>query len=193
VENVDRTAEEVAGAGGSVLAGPFDAPPAARIAVVADPGGVVVCIWEPWERSGAQLVNEPGAWSMSALNTPNPEEAAGFYRAIFGWQTEAFRLGDAQVTLFRLPGYVGGEPEQPVPRDVVATMMALAGGDDAPKGHWSVDFWVGDVDAAVGAAPNLGGGVVAPPYDLPMLRQAVLSDPEGSPFSVTQIVIDRPA
>jgi predicted enzyme related to lactoylglutathione lyase len=56
-----------------------------------------------------------------------------------------------------------------------------------------VDFWVGDVDRAVGAAPQLGGAVVAPPYDLPMFRQAVLSDPEGSPFSVTQIVIDRHA
>lgn len=193
VEDVDRAAVEVAGAGGTVLAEPFDAPPAARIAVVADPGGAVFCIWEPRERSGAQLVNEPGAWSMSALNTPNPEEALAFYRAIFGWETEAFRLDDAEVTLLRLPGYVGGEPEQPVARDVVATMMPLAGDDGAGRAHWSVDFWVGDVDTAVGAAPDLGGAVVAPPYDLPMFRQAVLSDPEGAPFSVTQIVIDQPA
>jgi uncharacterized protein len=130
---------------------------------------------------------------MSALNTPSPDEAAAFYRATLGWETEAFRLGDVEVTLFRLPGYVGGEPEQPVPRDVVATMLPLAGDDDAPKGRWSVDFWIGDVDAAVGAAPDLGGVVVAPPYGLRTFRQAVLTDPEGSPFSVTQLVLDRPA
>jgi uncharacterized protein len=187
VESVERTGSAIAAAGGTVLVEPFDAPPAGRIAVAADPAGAAFCIWEPGERKGAQLVNEPGAWSMSALNAPDAEAAAAFYRAVFGWETDSFRLGEMEVTLFRLPGYVGGTPQQPVPRDVVATMTPASG---EPGGaRWSVDFWVGDMDAVVGRATELGGGVVVPPYELPMMRQAVLADPSGAAFSATQLML----
>ena len=56
---------------------------------------------------------------MSVLHTRAPEAAARFYRDVFGWESESFAPG---ISLFRLPGYVGGEPAQPVPRDVVAVM-----------------------------------------------------------------------
>ena len=49
--------------------------------------------WEPGERKGAQLVNEPGAWAMSHLDTPDPAAAAAFYGAVFGWTTETFGEG----------------------------------------------------------------------------------------------------
>ena len=74
------------------------------------------------EHRGAQIVNEPGAWAMSALTTPDPAAGAkAFYGAVFGWQADAFAMGDVEVTMWRLPGFVGGEPQQPVPRDLVAT------------------------------------------------------------------------
>jgi uncharacterized protein len=194
VESVDSAARDVEAAGGTVLAGPFDAPPAGRIAAVADRAGATFCIWAPAARRGAELVNEPSAWSMSALNTPDPDEAAEFYRAVFGWETQPFQLGEFDVTMFRLPGYVGGNPEQPVPRDVIAAMMPLSGGNgDGPKPHWSVDFWVADVDATAGRAAELGGTVVVPPYDIPGFRQAVLTDPEGAAFSATQLMMGGPA
>jgi uncharacterized protein len=96
-------------------------------------------------------------------------------------------LGGAEVTLWRLPGYFGGEPAQPVPRDVIATMAPMSSDDGPPR--WSVDFWVDDVDATAERATQLGGEVVAPPYDIPIaaLRQAVLADPQGAAFSVTKV------
>lgn len=94
-----------------------------------------------------------------------------------GWETESF----GPATMFRLPGYVGGEPEQPVPRDVVAVMLP---GDDAA---WSVDFWIADLEAAIAAAEAAGGRVVVPPHDQPpVFRSAVLADPEGATFSLSQ-------
>lgn len=45
-----------------------------------------------------------------------------FYGTVFGWQIQPFDA-DATVVLCRLPGYVGGEPQQPVTRDVVAVMV----------------------------------------------------------------------
>jgi uncharacterized protein len=189
VERAEDAAEKAAGAGGSVVLEPFDALPAGRVAVLADPAGAPFCVWEPREREGAQLVNEPGAWSMSALNTPDPDGAQAFYGAVFGWTTETFELGGGAVTLWRLPGYVGGEPGQPVSREVVATMAPMTGDKpDAPP-YWSVDFWVDDVDATAGKAAALGGEAIAPPYDIPGagFRQAVLADPQGAAFSVTKV------
>jgi uncharacterized protein len=189
VASADDAAANVVTAGGSVVMEPFPSLDGGRIAVVADPAGAVFGVWQPGEHKGAQLVNEPGAWSMSALNTRDPDGAKEFYGGVLGWDTETLDLGTVEVTLWRLPGYVGGEPAQPVPRDVIATMAPTVA-DDAPS-HWSVDFWVGDVDATAERAAELGGEVVAAPYDIPgaALRQAVLADPQGAAFSVTKVSV----
>jgi len=187
VDSADGTAARAAELGASVMGEPFDSPGGGRMAVLSDPSGAAFCVWQPVEHKGAQVVNEPGAWSMSALNTTEPEAAKSFYGELFGWETEPFSLGDVEATMWRLPGYVGGEPQQPVPRDVVAT-MAPPPGDDVPA-HWSVDFWVDDVDATADTAARLGGKVVVPPYDLPIgaFRQAVLADSQGATFSVSKV------
>jgi predicted enzyme related to lactoylglutathione lyase len=41
IDDVERAADDVRRLGGSVLAGPYDAPPAFSQAIVADPGGAV--------------------------------------------------------------------------------------------------------------------------------------------------------
>jgi len=82
-------------------------------------------------------------------------------------------------------------PSKPVPRDVIGTMAPMSSDrfpDDVPP-HWSVDFRVDDVDATAAKAAELGGKVIAPPYDTPVagLRQSVLADPQGVAFSVTKV------
>jgi uncharacterized protein len=183
VEDADETAAKATVSGGTAIGEPFDSPGGGRQAILADPAGAVFCAWQPEERRGAQVVNEPGAWAMSMLQTPDPDGAKAFYGSVFGWETDTFEVGDSAVTLWRVPGYVGGEPEQPVARDVVGVM---APNGDAPP-HWSVDFWVHDVDAAVETTIELGGTVVAPPYDVPGFRQAVLADSQGATFTVSRL------
>ncbi len=180
VEDVRATAERVREAGGMLLAEPMELE-AGRLVVFADPTGAGLSAWEAGARKGAQVVNEPGAWSMSVLHTPAPDAAVAFYRAVFGWEPEAY----GPMTMFRLPGYVGGKPEQPVPRDVVAAMAPAAAGESA---HWAVDFWVHDAEAAAAHAERSGGAVLAPVHDAPPFRQAVLQDPQGATFSVSQLV-----
>lgn len=178
VANAERAAEAAARAGGQIIMEPTDALPAGRVAVIADPSSAVLGLWEPHDRKGAQLVNAPGAWAMSLLHTSEPEACEAFYAAVFGWQSEPF--GASGVKLFRLAGYVGGEPQQPVARDVVAGMAPADG-----ESHWSVDFWVDDADSAAARAVELGGSVLAPPSDAGGMRQAMLCDPHGAAFSVT--------
>jgi predicted enzyme related to lactoylglutathione lyase len=138
---------------------------------------------------GAQLVNDPGAWTMSQLNTRDPEGAKAFYGAVFSWETDTFDMGEGEITLWRLPGYIGGEPEQPVSREVVGVMVPMSG-DRSPEdrsAHWSVDFWVEDVDAAADKAAELGGEVEMSPFDTSVGRTAILADPQGAVFSVSKV------
>jgi uncharacterized protein len=185
VDGADAAARRVAGAGGTVVVEPFDVPPAGRVAVLADSAGAIFCAWEAGAREGAQLVNAPGAWAMSSLDTPDVDGAKAFYAEAFGWQPEPLRFGDAEVTLWRLPGYVGGLSEQPVPRDVVAVMGPPATGAPA---RWNVDFWVEDADATAARAVRLGGTVVVEPHDVPGFRNAVVADPQGAVLSVSRLM-----
>jgi uncharacterized protein len=192
-ESADDTAEKVTDAGGSVAIEPFDRLDDGRMAVVVDPAGAVIGLWQAKEHRGAQLVNEPGAWAMSQLNARDPEVAKEFYGAVFGWTTEVFGEGDGGITLWRLPGYEGGEPQQPVSREVVATMAPMGGRfpADVPP-HWSVNFWVADTDAIADLAAELGGKVLVPPQDTPVSRDAVLADPQGAVFSVSKVTVGGP-
>jgi hypothetical protein len=187
VESADEAAAKAADAGGRVIGQPFDSPGGGRQAVLADPAGAVFSVWEPRQHRGAQVVNEPGAWSMSALSTDDPDGAKRFYSEVFGWDTRGFEMGGGEITMFTVPGYVGGEPQQPVPRDVVAVMMPPSDGEGGPP-RWTIDFWVADVDAAVAKVSDAGGEVLAAPYDVSGtgLRQAVVRDPQGAFLTLTQ-------
>jgi predicted enzyme related to lactoylglutathione lyase len=154
---------------------PFESLDGGRIAVVADPAGAAIGVREPGTHRGAQLVNEPGAWSMSRLQSPDPEGAKAFYASLFGREAEPFGPSDDGIVLWRHPGYVGGQPEQSVSRDVI---MAMTPSDDQPA--WVLDFWVHDADAAAANARGLGGAVLTSPFDVPGFRTAVLADPEGA-------------
>ena len=179
VASAEESAHAAVAAGGRLLIEPFDALPAGRVAVIEDPAGAAVGLWEPAGRRGCQLVNERSAWAMSVLHTPDPSASRTFYQEAFGWEAESFAPA---TDLFRLPGYVGGEERQPVPRDVVAAMAE----EDGPA-HWSVDFWVHDVDELADQASALGGQVIAPPFDDPGgMRHAMFADPFGAAFTVTK-------
>lgn len=184
VASANDSADKAKSAGGKVIAEPRDVSPAGRMAVLADRQGAVFCVWEPRQRKGAQLVNEAGAWAMSALSTDDPDDASTFYKALFGWSTEAFGSGDDAGMLYRLDGYVGGEPLQPVPRDVVAVMVNSIEGRGA---QWGVNFWLNDADETATRAVELGGRIVVPPYDTTISRDAVLSDAQGAIFSVSEV------
>jgi uncharacterized protein len=184
VDSAEQAAADAERAGGTVVAGPMDFSPEGRMAVLRDPAGGVFNAWQAGTREGAQCVNEPSAWAMSLLQTPDPAGATAFYGELFGWDFEPFGPPEAGIQLMRLPGYVGGEPQQPVPRDVVAGMSPVAPGEPA---RWSPDFWIADADPAAERALERGGSVLAGPFDRPPFRTAVLGDPGGAAFSVSQL------
>lgn len=200
VESADDTATKVRDAGGRVAVEPFDVMDAGRMAVVTDPEGAAFCLWQAREQKGAGVVNEHGALNFNGLATSDPERAKAFYGAVFGWETLALPSG----VMWTLRGY-GDHLEEASPGlrqqmaqmgapegfiDVVAALNPIA--DDSPTPpHWSVTFAVDDADATAARARELGGEVVAGPFDAPWIRMAVIKDPQGATFIASQFVAEN--
>ena len=192
VDDVDRTVAKTREAGGNVILEPFGALDGGRLALLADPTGGVIAAWQVGENHGAQIVNEPGAWSMSALHTIDLDAAKRFYSSVFGWEYQGFDMGGAEITLALVPGYVGGTPMQPVPRSNVAVISDMTGLADGTPPHWSVNFWIADADAAAAKTAELGGSVIQPPFDTPGFRHTVIADPQGAVLTLSQLTKGPP-
>jgi predicted enzyme related to lactoylglutathione lyase len=199
VESADETASKVRDAGGSVVMEPFDIMDSGRMAVFSDPEGAFFCAWQAKQHRGSRVVNEAGTVNFNGLNTRDPEAARSFYGSVFGWETLAI---DGGGQMWRLPGY-GDHLEQGTPglregmremgapegfEDVVAAINPIA--DDQPDvpAHWSVTFAVDDADATAEKATELGGRVIAPPFDAPWVRMTVLADPQGATLIASKFV-----
>src|ERR1051325_10557080 len=86
VESADETAAKAAAAGGKVIAGPFDVYDFGRMAVLQDPTGAHISIWQAKMHSGVGITGVPGTFCWADLSTPNPDGAKAFYESVFGWQ-----------------------------------------------------------------------------------------------------------
>ena len=64
---------------------PGDVGDSGRLAVLQDPQGALLSVWQPGEHFGAALVNAHGALCWNELLTSDLEASAAFYRALFGW------------------------------------------------------------------------------------------------------------
>jgi hypothetical protein len=199
VDSADDTASKVRDAGGKVLMEPGDVMDAGRMAVFADPEGAVFCVWQANRHKGARVVNEHGALNFNGLNTRDPDTAKRFYGAVFGWETLTL---DGGAEMWTLPGYGDylerdtpglrkmvmdvGAPERFI--DVVASIMPLPADHDDVPAHWSVTFAVDDADGIAARAVELGGKVLAGPFDAPWVRMAVIADPQGATFMASKFV-----
>ena len=94
VESADASAAKASEAGGNPMGEPFDVMEAGRMALIQDPTGAVLSVWEPRDSIGAHWVNGPGAITLNQLNTSDPQAAEQFYGGLFGWRTEQVGGGD---------------------------------------------------------------------------------------------------
>ena len=198
-DDADATAAKVREAGGKVTVEPFAIGPAGRLAYFEDAEGAAIAAWEAGTTRGVELVNDPGSWVSSELASRDHPAATAFYRAVFGWDTRP--LGD--TTMFVRPGYADhlaeDDPElfdrleQYEAPDGFGDLVAylLPQGDEPAR--WGVTFSVTDADASAARARELGGSVLAEPFDAPWVRVTVIRDPEGAVLTLSQFVPPEPS
>ena len=180
-DDAERTCKEVTAAGGSVHAPAMAVHDLGSMAVVADPGGAGVGLWQPGSHRGLLTVAEPGHAAWFELLTRNYEATVAFYRDVFGWEIQTM----ADTPEFRYSvGSLGGE-EQAGLMDAGDTRPegATGVGASAPA-QWTVYFAVADADRDAARAVELGASTVHPPEDSPYGRLAALTDPTGALFKL---------
>jgi len=168
VDDLEAATARARELGAAVLAEPFAVNGAGRTAVLRDPAGAVVSLWQAGGHAGAGLVNEPGAWTWNERVSGDLAAGRDFYVALFGWSADdvpgtfprtSFTMGDLLIG----GGHAPGPQEDPTP-------------------GWRVSFWVADADQAAARAGELGGKVLLAPMDVPIGRFTVLADPQGAVF-----------
>jgi predicted enzyme related to lactoylglutathione lyase len=178
VDDADGSTAAFREAGGRALVPPMEVMDQGRFAIVADPGGAVLGLWQPRAFAGAAVFNEPGALCWNELATRDLDAAATFYGRTLGWRGET---DDAGYTQWMLNGHaVGGMVR--MNEEWPAEMPA----------HWMVYFAVEDVEDAASRASELGGTVMVPPTDTPVGPFSVIRDPHGAGFSITRLAPPPP-
>lgn len=191
VDDMDATTTQLVALGATVVAKPADAGPGGRSAVLTDPEGVELRLWQARKRQGVQATNEPGAWNFSDLHTADMEAASRFYVEGFGWSIDDLGYG----TAIRVPGY-GDHLEATVDPDIRSRQSAapegfedviggLAPVADGETPHWHITFTVADRDEAAGRVEQFGGTVLSSAED-DWTRNALVRDPAGAHFTVSQ-------
>ncbi len=88
VESADETAKKAKTLGGKMIAEPFDVMDYGRMAVIQDPEGAILSIWQPMTHTGVQRVEEPGTMCWCELSTRDAAKAGKFYSGLFGWNVK---------------------------------------------------------------------------------------------------------
>jgi predicted enzyme related to lactoylglutathione lyase len=178
VADAESDAARAAELGARVLAEASDVGEGGRIAVLADPQGAPLALWQPRGFAGAQLVNAPGALTMNQLNTSDPDAAAAFYTDLFGWKVAQVADGDTPFwsVLNAAESLNGG-------------MMRLPEGAPAPP-HWFPYFVARDLEEDERRVAELGGRTLAPIVSVPAGRLFVAQDDQGAVFGVFEGELD---
>ena len=113
-----------------------------------------------------------GTPSWVDLSTSDQESAKGFYSTVFGWEYEENDVGNGQ---FYSMATIGAS---------AAAAIATQQPEEAEQGvpsHWNVYITVDDVDAVGERASELGGAVLAGPFDVfDAGRMIVVQDSVGA-------------
>jgi predicted enzyme related to lactoylglutathione lyase len=172
VESADVSAARAASLGGKVLAPAFDVFDVGRMAVLEDPTGAHISLWQPKRPSGFGI-SGTGTFCWADLSTGDRAPAQQFYSGLFGWQ---FMKSEKDDYLHIQNGeeFIGGIPP-------------AAHRDPSIPPHWALYFAVADCDASAATAKRLGAGFYLPPTTFEGVgRMAVIRDPQGAAFSIFQ-------
>ena len=170
VEDADAGVKKARELGGQDFGGARDAAKMGRMAMVQDPTGAMLGLWEARAFAGARRVNDPGCLTWNDLRTADPSPAADFYAALFGWKMEPMEEDGklVYVTIKNADLSNGG-------------IMPSADGEPP---FWLAYFTVASTEDTLSKARELGGEVLAGPLDVGAGRISVLRDPQGAIFAI---------
>lgn len=173
VASVDESAKKAQELGGKLMEGPFDVTDRGRAALVQDPTGAFLSLWEARKRIGLGVTAEPGSFCWAELNTPDQARAKTFYEGLFAWKLVPGQGKDSgYLHIMNGESYIGGVPP------------TRPGSASAPP-HWLIYFATADVDKTFQKARDMRARILLRPMDFEGVgRVAMLADPQGAAFAL---------
>lgn len=179
VDDVDARVAKAEAAGATVVVPAGDAGPAGRFAVVLDPTGAAVGLWQAGDTEGYEFTGQPGTPLWFEVLTQDLDASAAFYREVFDFDPTPMDTpmddgGNAAT-------YLTNGPEA----EATSGLCDVSGFVPAEEGSWwRVYLGVADCDAAVARVQELGGTLKDGPFDSPFGRIATVAEPTGGDFQL---------
>jgi predicted enzyme related to lactoylglutathione lyase len=175
VVDAEAAAARAVELGGAIARDAFDLADVGRVALIQDPQGATLALWQAGTHFGAERVNDVGCLCMNELVTADLDAARSFYEQLFGWTTGLVDTGPGGPTLVWvhndgvLNGHMSVEPGPPL---------------------WRAYFHVASTTAAIHRLETLGGSVLFGPIVIPTGSFAIERDPQGAEFAVLEGATD---
>jgi predicted enzyme related to lactoylglutathione lyase len=172
VEDADAIVAKAKAAGGKIPCETIDVMEYGRMAVLQDPTGAHISIWQPKSHPGFQVEREAASMCWADLMSPDQEKAKNFYHQVFGWELDPGQDNSGYLHIKNGNDYIGGIPP------------ARHRPPNAPP-HWLLYIQVESCDASTGKASDLGAKVMFAPMTMENVgRWSIIADPQGAVFSL---------
>ncbi len=175
--DITAAAAAVTAAGGSRCVDPMEIPAKSFMCMATDPAGAFFGLWQPLGHRGFEIIGEAGAAVWHQLTTRDYHPAIGFYRRLFGWQTE--QVGDTDEFRYTTASFDGEQ--------LLGVMDGARLLREGVPSQWSIFFGAEDVDKTLQMIADNGGAVVRGAEDTPYGRLAAASDPTGANFNLSSL------
>lgn len=179
VNNLDETASKATSLGGRVIVAPMEIPDTGRYAVINDPQGATIALFEangPF--AGFDGTAELGRPSWHELMTTDYKRAFEFYSALFGWE----KIEEVDM------GPLGMYFEYGMKGKMFGGMYNRPPEMGGMHPFWLPYFHVKDVETSTAAAKKAGATVQNGPMEVPGGSWiVVMGDPQGAAFAMHSI------
>lgn len=183
VEDIDEAYERAQAAGAHPLVPPYALDEHGRYALVADPGGSVLGLWQGGAHGGTQIHSFAGSPGWFENHTKDYDAACRFYREAFGLVIEPLAEEDG----FRYATARLGDGEGPA-----FGIFDVAGRPASIPSTWTVYFLTADADRDAERAVALGARLTFGPEDSVYGRMATFVDPQGAAFNLIEPPLPEP-
>ena len=176
--DAEDTVKKAQAAGGNVIVPTMAVGDQGTMAIIQDPSGAMIGVWQSQNMTGAQLIDKPNSMGWAELNSRGVDKAKPFYTKLFNWgEKKTPAQGEnPEYTEFQAGGQsIAGAMEMNpmVPAEVPS--------------YWMVYFNVDNVDKAFKKVTDAGGKEMLAPQDMPGGRFAIVSDPQGAAFGLLKM------
>ncbi len=174
VDDAKAAAQKAKSLGGKILMDAEKIGTVGTKAVVADPHGGVLALWQPTDANEKSSPVADHRFCWNELTSKDPAASVAFYQSLGGFGTEGMDMGPMGTYHLLKQGDVptAGIMKPPMP--------------EAPHA-WTPYVQVPNADASIEKAKRLGATILVPPMDIPNVgRFAIFADPQGAVLGILQ-------